>query len=187
MRLILMTILLFTMTGCIATYRDFPVDAIGKKPEAGNCDVLYYNVKRFDILDSGGYNRLQTMFRDASICKKMVEAEAAPEKGLYVEIETKWKPMTMPAFVFGYLSLSTLTFLPAWSTHDGYVVNYNIYLDGQKKETYRYDITRKAGLWAGLLPLAWINLFTYSEEDAFEATTSQMATDAREYFSPNAH
>jgi len=112
----------------------------------------------------------------------MVIAETAPEKGLYLEVETKWKPMTMPALIFGYISVSTLTLLPAWSMHDGYIVKYNIYVDGQKKEAYTYEITRKAGIWLGLLPFAWINLFTYNEEDAFEATAYQFAADAQAYF-----
>ncbi|NTW99806.1 MAG: hypothetical protein HGB35_07760 [Geobacteraceae bacterium] len=165
----------------MATYRDFPVDAVGKKPIIGTCDVMNYNIKRFDTLDAGGYGKLQEVFRDTDICRKMVPAEAVPEKGLYLEVETKWKPLTIPAFIFGYISVSTLTLLPAWSTHDGYTVKYNIYLDGQKKETYRYDITRKAGLWLVLLPFAWINAFTYSEEDAFEATVSQFSADAQDF------
>jgi hypothetical protein len=187
MRLIIVLALMFALTGCVTTYRDFPVDAIGKKPVSGSCDVLYYNVKKFDILDAGGYNKLQTVFRDAGICKKMVSVEAAPEKGLYLEVTTKWKPLSMPALVFGYISVSTLTLLPAWSTQDGYVVKYDIYVNGRKKETYKYDITRKAGLWVGLLPFAWVNLLTYSEEDAFEATACQLATDARAYFTSRTH
>ena len=171
----------FVLTGCMTTYRNFPVDALDKKPSAGTCDVMQYNIKRFDVLDAGGYSRLQEVFRDAAICKKMVPVEAVPEKGLYLEVETKWKPLTMPALIAGYISVSTLTLLPAWSTHDGYTVKYIIYQDGQKKETYGYDITRKAGLWLGLLPFAWINAFTYSESDAFEATAYQFSADAQVY------
>ena len=181
MKLIQLIVLSFVLTGCVATYRDFPVDAIDRKRTAGTCDVMHYNIKRFNTLDAGGYSKLQEVFRDADICRKMVQVEADPEKGLYLEVETKWKPLTMPAFIFGYISVSTLTLLPAWSTHDGYVVKYNIYLEGKMKETYRYDITRKAGLWLGLLPFAWINAFTYSEEDAFEATAWQFSSDAQVY------
>lgn len=166
----------------VATYRGFPVDAIGKKQPAGTCDVMYYNVNKFDILDSGGYSKLLEFFRETPICKTMTQVDEMPAQGLYLEVEEKWKPMTMQALIFGYISVSTLTFLPAWSTHDGYIVKYHLYQDGQKKETYQYDISRKGGMWLGLLPFAWINAFTYSEEDAFAATSSQFWADAHPYF-----
>ncbi len=129
----------------------------------------------------GGYSSLQHVFRDAGICRKMVPADTSPEKGLYIEVETKWKPMTLPALVFGYISISTLTLLPAWSTKDGYFVKYDVYIDGKKKETYNYEITRKGGIWIGLIPFSWINLITYSEKQAFEATANQFVQDARPY------
>lgn len=186
MKLIFVLVLTLVLTGCMTTYRDFPIDALDKKPAAGTCEVLEYNIKRFDVLDAGGYSKLQEIFRDAAICRKMVPAETVPGKGLYLEVETRWKPMTLPALVFGYISVSTLTFLPAWSGQDGYVVTYNLHLDGQKKETYRYEMTRKAGLWFGLLPFVWVNAFTYSEEDAFAATANQFVIDAQAYLRPQA-
>ena len=167
--------------GCVTTYRDFPADALGKKPAPGACDVMYYNVERFNVLDMGGYSELQTFFRTAGVCKKMMPVDANPGKGLYVDVVTTWKPMTMPALIFGYISVSTLTLLPAWSTRDGYNVKYDVYVGEKKAETYNYEITRKVGLWLGLLPFAWVNLFTYNEEDAFEATANQFVIDARQH------
>lgn len=184
MKQFLVVVLSVSLIGCIATYRDFPGDALDKKPRTGTCSVMYYNVKRFDILDMGGYQKLQEMFKSAGLCKKMIPVDSSPTKGLYVEIEAKWKPMTMPALIFGYLSVATLTLLPAWSTHDGYVVKYIVYIDGKGVETYQYEITRKVGIWIGLLPFAWINFLTPSEEDAFEATTYQFVKDARQFLAP---
>jgi hypothetical protein len=183
MKLFYVGMLLFVLvaSGCATTYRDFPVNALATKPAAGTCDVMHYNVKKFDVLDVGGYSELQTFFRDAEVCRRMVPVDEKPKKGLYVEVETHWKPITMPALVFGYLSVSTLTLLPAWSTKDGYVVKYSVYVDEKKMESYRYEITRTAGLWLGLLPFAWINLLTYNEEDAFKATSNQFVIDARQY------
>lgn len=182
MKTISLVVLLLTLSGCIATYRGFPENAIDMKHPAGTCEVMYYNVKKFDILESGGYGRLQDFFRNASICRTMKPAGEVPAQGLYLEVEATWKPMSMAALVFGYISVSTLTAIPAWSSHDGYNVTYSLYRDGRKKETYTYDITRKAGLWIGLLPLAWLNTVTYSEEDAFTATSNQFWADAQPYF-----
>jgi len=187
MRRLQLLALCLMLTGCVTTYRDFPVDALGKPLEPGSCDVLHYNVKRFDILDSGGYNRLNAKFNTSKICHKAISMETAPDQGLFVEVETKWKPMSMPAFIFGYISLSTLTILPSWSTEDGYVIKYNVYVDKQLKETYQYDATRKTGLWLGLLPLAWINWATYDEVDVFDATTAQFSVDSHKYFTMQTH
>lgn len=182
MKLTSLIVIILTLTGCISTYRDFPVDAIGKIQAPGTCEVMYYNVKKFDILDSGGYSKLQEFFQSAPICRKMKQVNEVPGKGLYLEIEEQWKPLSMPALIFGYISLSTMTILPCWSTKDGYIVYYHLYQDGQKKETYRYDITRKGGIWLGLLPFAWVNAITYSEGDAFAATANQFWADAHPYF-----
>jgi hypothetical protein len=181
MRLFFAAALSFVLMGCVVSYRDFPVGALDQKPVPGTCSAMYYNVKRFDILEFGGYSMLQDEFRNAGMCKKMMPVEAAPEKGLYVEIETKWKPVTVPALVFGYLSVSTLTILPAWSTKDGYNVKYTVFVDGVEKDTYNYEITRKAAMWIVFLPFAWINFGTYSEEEAFQATAYQFVHDARPY------
>ena len=181
MKLFYGVVLSFVLMGCITTYRDFPMDALDQRPKPGMCSVMYYNVKRFDVLDMGGYSELQDVFRNAGVCKKMVPVDTSPGKGLYVEVDTNWKPLTLPALIFGYISVSTLTILPVWSTKDGYVVKYNVYIDGQKVETYNYEITRKVGIWIGLLPFTWINLITYDEGDAFEATAYQFVSDARQY------
>ncbi|QXE91263.1 hypothetical protein KP001_01600 [Geomonas subterranea] len=177
-------ILCLILSGCV-TYRDFPAAALDRKMNNGTCDVMYYNIGSFNILDVGGYSTLQNVFRDASLCRKMVQVDEKPEKGLFLDVQTKWKPMTIPAFAFGYLSVSTLTLLPVWSTRDGYIVQYNVYVDGQMKDTYRYDITRKGALWLGLLPFAWVNAFTYSEDEAFDATARQFSYDAQSYLKPN--
>lgn len=184
MKMIVALCLTLVMTGCAVTYRDFPLDALDKKPTPEACDTLYYKVNRFDILDMGGYSKLQSIFGKSEMCRKTVPVDAIPEKGLYVEVQTNYKPLTIAALVFGYISVSTFTILPAWSTRDGYNVQYIVYIDGQKVETYRYEITRKGGVWIGLLPFAWINLLTYNEEEAFQATAYQFASDAKRYLSP---
>jgi hypothetical protein len=181
MKWLSVSVLAITLLGCVATYRDFPADALAQKPKPGACNVMSYNIKRFEILDMGGYNKLHSIFRTTDVCRKTVAVESAPEKGLYVEVETKWKRMSLPAVVFGYISLSTLTILPAWSTQDGYLVNYHVYVNGKEQQSFNYEITRKAGVWIVLLPFAWLNLITYDEVDAFQATTNQFFMDARQY------
>lgn len=181
MRSGIILVLAMFCAGCITTYRDFPVDSVGVPPKSGSCAAMEYRVGRFDILDAGGYEALRSSLRRSRLCREMHYADGRPSKGLFLDIETRWKPLSVPALVFGYLSLSTLTLLPAWSTQDGYDVRYVVYLDGEKKATYQYDISRTMVLWAGLLPFVWANALTYGEAEAFEATVSRFSLDARSF------
>jgi hypothetical protein len=58
-----------------------------------------------------------------------------------------------------------LTLTPFWSTQDGYRLTYRLYVNGEKRGTYEYDVTRKVGVWLPLLALVWVNLATYSESE----------------------
>lgn len=105
-------------------------------------------------------------------------ADAPPAKGVYCLVEVDYRPLSLPALIFGYLSVATLGIIPAYSGNDGYWVYYRIYSDRQWVRTYRYPVTRKVGFWLFLVPLSWINFLTYSEADAFTATTHQFFIDA---------
>ena len=77
---------------------------------------------------------------------------------------------------------ATLTIVPVWSEHDGYKVTYDVFVNGEKKKSFEYEITRKGGAWIVLLPFAWANFFTYNESDVFEATTYQFFKDSAPIF-----
>ncbi len=171
-------VLFLALQGCIATYRDFPIQGLERRAPQGEYTKLSYNIKRFDILDMGGYEKLREVFRKADFLEEADNVATMKSGGTYVEVETKWKPLSLPALVFGYISVSTLTLLPAWSTQDGYLVKYRLFVNGKEEKVFTYEITRKAGVWLLFLPLAWVNLFTYSEADAFEATAYQFFQDA---------
>jgi hypothetical protein len=172
-------ILLFLLSGCITTYRDFPVAGLDHPPEYRGQGTLYYLVKRFDILEFGGFNALNTAFRDNRLFEKTEKVVEPPAEGLYIEANVRWKRISTPALIFGYISVITLTFIPAWSTEDGYEVYFHVHRNGQKLKSFEYQITRKAGLWFLLLPFAWINFLTYDEDEVFTATANQFFEDAR--------
>jgi len=104
--------------------------------------------------------------------------ELPPRKGIYINIEAIYNPPTVPALVFGYLSVSTLTFLPAWSNHDGHKTTYSIYNNGELVKTFEYDRERFIALWLPILPFAWIDLFTDGSYESFASMTNQFLTDA---------
>ncbi|MFZ5875884.1 MAG: LIC12231 family lipoprotein [Nitrospirota bacterium] len=180
----LLIVLLPLLASCITTYRDFPTTMIGEAPTSKPYDALAYHINPFPVINSGGEAALEVVFRERTPFAKTRSVNEMPAKGLYCLVNVEWRPLSLPALAFGYLSVSTLTLLPAWSTSEGYVVHYHLFKDGEEGESFSYPITRKMGLWAGLLPFVWVNLFTYSEEQAFEATAYQFFKDAAPTFRP---
>lgn len=174
--------LLPLLASCITTYRDFPADMIGRAPASKPYRSLAYHINPIPVVNAGGQAALETIFRERTPFAKTRLVSEVPPQGLYCLVDVEWRPMSLPALVFGYISVSTLTLLPAWSTRDGYVVHYHVFQNGKERESFHYPITRKVGLWAGLLPFVWVNLLTYSEAEALEATAYQFFRDAAPTF-----
>lgn len=170
----------FAVSGCLTTYRDFPVAKVQAKPPESKSGSIRYTVKRFDILEFGGYDTLRKEFAKNSPFATTEEVQDPPTAGPYVVVTTKWKLPSTPALIFGYISAATLTIVPAWSTQDGYMVAFDVYRDGKKEKTYTYEVTRKFGAWIFLLPFIWANLATYDESQAFHAIASQFFEDSRD-------
>lgn len=181
-RLIGLLFLATLLPACV-TYRDFPEDLVNKPPQTKPFDKLYYTLQPFGVLGTGsGEEALRMVFQRKTPFTTTEKVDAAPAHGLYCNVEVLYKPPTLPALAFGYLSISTLTLIPVWSNHDGYRVIYHLYADGKQEHQYEYDITRKGAVWIGLLPIIWVNAFTYSEAEALEATTYQFFKDAEPTF-----
>lgn len=104
--------------------------------------------------------------------------ELPPQKGIYINIEATYNLPTVPALVFGYLSVATITILPAWSNHDGYKATYSIYNNGELIKTFEYDRERFIALWLPILPFAWIDLLTDGSYESFASMTNQFLSDA---------
>jgi hypothetical protein len=173
------------LSACV-TYRDFPADMVNNPPKAKTFGTLYYKINPAPILSMGdGGQALETVFKQKTPFATTKRADKVPAQGIYVEVETLYKAPTVPAAVFGYFSVSTLTALPFWSNRDGYRMNYHVYVNGEKKESYEYEITRKGAVWVALLPFIWLNAFTYSEAEAFEATAYQFFKDSGPLFVAN--
>ena len=118
-------------------------------------------------------------------CFKNIEryfGYAPPANGYYVSIKAQYRPPTIKAIIAMYLSVAlTLTAIPSWSTQDGFNLYYDFYINGHKVRTFYYEVKRFIGIWIVFLPFVWVNLFTSSKEDAFEATTYQFINDVQPY------
>lgn len=169
-------------TGCM-TYRDFPVDMVGKAPVEAPYKKISYKIDKFEALSLGGGEaalkealRKRHPFQDADVVEDM------PKTGLFYLVTVEQKPVSLSVLAAGYLSYSTLGILPAWSTKDGFVIRYDLFVNGEKTNKYEYEVTRKSAVWLGLLPFIWVNLLTYSEADAIQATAYQFFKEAGPVF-----
>lgn len=88
------------------------------------------------------------------------------------------KSKSIYTLVFGYLGLGTLTILPFWSTEDGYDIQYEVRKDGKLVKAFQYEVRRSGFIWLPMLVVSWVNIFTYSEREAFEATAYKFFDDA---------
>jgi hypothetical protein len=169
---VIVTLMLF-LTGCM-TYRDFPTEYVGKAPTTKPFKKLSYKINKSNTLSlGGGPGTLREVFRSKSPFMETEAVDEIPAKGLFCMVSVEPKDMSLGVIAAGYISYSTLTILPVWSTKDGYFLQYDLYVDGEKKQRFEYEITRKAAVWAGLLPIVWVNALTYSEEEAVQATANK--------------
>lgn len=169
------------LAGCITGYAGYP-DAVRVAGDAGTQRPAHFMIQKFDVLNAGGEEAIEETLRESPAftnADRLYEGDTIPEKGVLVTVDPNYQAPSLPAVIFGYLSVSTLTILPAYSGKDGYSVAYRVSVDGEPAGQYRYMIRRKFGLWLPLLPFIWVNLFTSSERDAFHATTTKFLADAR--------
>lgn len=103
---------------------------------------------------------------------------AAPDQGLYVKTEVEYLAPSIGSGVSMYVSYATLFLVPAWSTSDGAWLHFDVYRDGVHRQRYDYRVHRKSFVWLPMVLVAWVNFFTPTERDAFEAVTKQFLADA---------
>lgn len=139
-----------------------------------------YRIKRLPVFASEeGATAIRDSFSASSAFSNAKEyfGEEIPKSGNFIAVDPFYKTPTLPAMAFGYLSVSTLTILPAWSNHDGFFIRYSIYKDGELVKTYQYDRERFVALWLPILPFAWINLMVNGEYEVFKDINNQFITE----------
>jgi hypothetical protein len=169
------------VSGCITSYGGYP-ERVQVSGAAEAARPGHFMIKKFDVLNAGGDEAIEKALRESPAfagADRLYEGDPIPDSGLLVTVDPAYQAPSLPAVIFGYLSVATLTILPAYSGNDGYSVAYRVSVDGGPPRVYRYAIRRKVGLWLPLLPFIWVNLLTTSERDAFQATTTRFLADAR--------
>ena len=129
----------------------------------------------------GGAAALHRAFEEGTPFRDTHPRNEVPEKGPYVRVEAKRIAPHTGSGGFAMVSYALLFLIPFRST-EGYTMRYQVYLDGDEKHIFEYDITRRTYVWLVLIPFSWISLLTPSESDAFEATAYQFFKDSAPYF-----
>ena len=186
--------LLVTLSGCIVTYRDFPivnplpspyeptapppcgqtVEFPGRLAERGTNQWTYYE---------DGWSGLSV---DGPL-QEALQHYAGCRSSLPVVYNSKWaetkvvvrilvKPITSS---YGGNVPHWLVILIPVLRQGGWELSYSVYDRNALKKTYNYEITSKQYMWLFLLPFSWINFFTYSGGDALRSTTAQFVVDAQ--------
>ncbi len=166
------------VTGCV-TYRSYP-DA---RPVVAGSGTGVAATYRYDGSPGmfGGGNGLKDAFRNSAAFSTMERVQQPVDKGLFIDVTVKILPPSVPAIGFGYLSFSTLTLLPAWSTRDGYELLFDIYRDGERVRSFDYSFYRGSFVWLPMVLFIWVNALTPSEESVFEAVANRFLQDAKPY------
>lgn len=161
--------LLALTTGCM-TYRNIPpAEANLNNSLQKISGTLNYKIEG-DSLFAGPMAVREVLAKEAPYA--LISAtEEDSAKGDYLKVSIAQTPPSIPAVAFGYLSFATLTILPFWSSNDGSILTYSFYRNGEKVGSREYVISRGTFVWIVMLPLAWVNLMTPSENEAFEACT----------------
>jgi len=162
------------------TYRNFPRGYVNTPPPPRSGSAVAYKVVGASV--AGGVGELRQVMENNSPFTSMERTEERPNQGYYVEVHVKGKAPAISSMVFGYISFSLLTLTPFWSTQDGSDIFFEVYRDGERLKTFHYEVRRKGFVWLPMLPLAWVNLFTYSEKDAFRAVANKFFEDAGPIF-----
>ncbi len=195
-----------TLTSCIVTYRDFPaVELESEAPLKQEMPCSSYHVVPLDVPMGIRYTLTMlayvepwfwdlyvmwpTEFADRKLSALFEESQASHEaeptggssgKGVHCSATIDHQPLSSSSshVVYGFLHGMTLTLIPYYANGAQYHVTYQLHEDGAVRQSYRYTVTKRGVAGALLLPFTWLNLFTYSENDALRATFYQFVSDA---------
>ena len=191
-------VLLVDLPGCIVTYRDFPIPralpTIAGPIALPRCHQTIQFA--YGQSDGGTYqwtysgefspkgiapvleNALQ-QYAGCTINHALVYTSLRPGIEVMVTVQEKPYPWRWYGEYIGVISSKLYLLFPFYINEGGWKFSYNVNYQNVLMKTYTYEITARQFYWVWLLPLSWINVFTYSLEDAVQSTTAQFVVDAQ--------
>jgi hypothetical protein len=195
---LLLLVLLVSLSGCIVTYRDFPIPRSLPHMEKTSAFPHCHQIVQFSygLGDGGTYqwtysgafspmgmvlpleDALQR-YAGCSSSRDFVYPFLQPGTEVVVTVQEKPYPWRWYSEYLGWISSKLYLVFPFYINEGGWEFSYSVHHQSGLKKTYKYDITARQFYWILLLPFSWINVFTYSLEDAVQSTTAQFVVDAQ--------
>lgn len=188
------------LAGCIASYSVSPEVDSGNLGPSEKRVPLYYHIDPLALLEKvrfeqsigvhrlpldpstptyADFEELRSVFLKGQVVAEMIEAQAPPKHGMFCSVDVTTKPHSNTAGFFQIITFVSIGFIPSYSGESGYIVRYDLYVDGELKKRYVYDITRQLSVWLGLLPFIWVNAVTPSDGEALASTGDGFFRDAK--------
>jgi hypothetical protein len=192
----MLLVFLVTLSGCIVTYRDFPiVNPLPNPYEPAASPRCHHTIKYLARLADGStytvtegdvlvplrlVNALQAALKSYGGCSSSSPGDHK-SKGAETEVVVSALEKQIPSgwrefwHKWAYRSLFIFPFIE----QIGWELSYSVYDRNALTKTYTYEISVKGFYWLLVLPFSWINFFTYTLEDAVRSTTAQFVVDAQ--------
>src|SRR6185295_13307199 len=142
------------------TYRDVPAVNFKDNQVQGKDVPIYYSLNPDS--DSGLADRLRRAFAQNVNFTQAIETSTPPEKGIYCTVEVNEKVIS-----FSGVSIFNVVLPGVEGRH--YYVQYDLYIDMEKKKGYRYEFSRQMVYWGPLVLFLWVNFLTPSEQEVLTA------------------
>ena len=145
----MLLVLLVTLSGCIVTYRDFPIvdplPSVYEPTATPRCQQTVF-------FPGGHKDEWELRYRTA--LQEALQTYGGCSSSSLVDYNSKWAETEVvvsalgkycPGY-YGFIALSSIVsggFIPYYCGQDGWAVSYSVYHRNALKKTYTYEITRK--------------------------------------------
>jgi len=127
----------------------------------------------------GGRDGVREAIHERYPSAEELEEYDPPTKGVHVRVRPRDVEMPLTGKVYGYVSVFAFdALIPFYNGSMGYDVLYEVFRDGAKVKTYRYEVRRKLFVWLPAIPFMIADVFTTSESGALQDTTEKFFEDA---------
>ncbi len=192
---------LVILSGCIVTYRDFPIGNSITGPHTitawAPCHQTVqfsYGLMKNDEWTWGGTYQwtysglfspagmagvLEDSLQHAAGCSRDTHHSTWPRTEVVVNVREKPYRWRWYGELLGRLSSHMYFLIPFYIDEGGWEFAYSVHRRDRPIKTYQYDITARQFYWILLMPFSWVNFFTHSMEEAVQSTTAQFVLDAQ--------
>ena len=120
--------------------------------------TLQYHIQEFDDRQGGfkpkGFvNEVANELAEVPLFSSVINTSGLPDKGSYLLVKGEKISPSWLFSVFYPVSLLTAYIIPSYDSGSGFVIQYELYKDGELRKQAEYNVMLKAFFWIGLFPM----------------------------------